>query len=61
MVAFDLAHFHQCENMPDGTIVEQAESTRSAAEIYKNTAMTKADIEHLISMFWPDVRLKRFC
>ena len=45
---------------PDGTTVEQAESTRSAGEIYKNTAMTKADIEHLISMFWPDVRLKRF-
>lgn len=45
---------------PDGTTVEQAESTRSAGEIYENTAMTKADIEHLISMFWPDVRLKRF-
>lgn len=44
----------------DGTSVEQAEFSRSAAEIYADTPMTKADIEHLISMFWPDVRLKRF-
>lgn len=44
----------------DGTRVEQAEPARSAAEIYANTAMDKEDVEHLISMFWPDVRLKRF-
>lgn len=45
---------------PDGSTIEQAESTRSAGEIYADSAMTKDDIEHLISMFWPDVRLKRF-
>lgn len=44
----------------DGTSKEQAESKRPAGEIYADTAMTKGDIEHLISMFWPDVRLKRF-
>lgn len=44
----------------DGTIKEQAEPVRTAGEIYADSAMTKDDIEHLISMFWPDVRLKRF-
>lgn len=44
----------------DGTSKEQAEPTRTAGEIYAQSAMTKDDIEHLISMFWPDVRLKRF-
>lgn len=45
---------------PDGTSGVQAEPTRSSGEIYARSAMTKDDIEHLISMFWPDVRLKRF-
>lgn len=31
-----------------------------AAQAYADAPMTEADIEHLISMFWPDVRLKRF-
>lgn len=44
----------------DGTTTPQAESTRPSSEVYAETAMTKEDIEHLISMFWPDVRLKRF-
>ena len=44
----------------DGTTTPQAESTRPSSEVYADTAMTKEDIEHLISMFWPDVRLKRF-
>lgn len=45
---------------PDGTTSPVAEPTRTAAEIYAQTPMEKAEIEHLISMFWPDVRLKRF-
>lgn len=45
---------------PDGTTVERAESHRSAGDIYADSVMTQDDIEHLISMFWPDVRLKRF-
>lgn len=45
---------------PDGTSVPRAESDRTAAEIYADSTMDKDDIEHLISMFWPDVRLKRF-
>lgn len=31
-----------------------------AAEAYGDAPMSQADIEHLISMFWPDVRLKHF-
>lgn len=32
----------------------------SAAEAYADAPMSKHDVEHLVSMFWPDVRLKRF-
>lgn len=32
----------------------------TAAEAYADAPMSAADIEHLLSMFWPDVRLKRF-
>lgn len=45
---------------PDGTSAPRAEFDRTAGEIYADDAMSKDDIEHLISMFWPDVRLKRF-
>lgn len=31
-----------------------------AYEAYADAPMTKSDVEHLMSMFWPDVRLKRF-
>lgn len=31
-----------------------------AAQAYGDAPMTQADIEHLLSMYWPDVRLKRF-
>ena len=31
-----------------------------ASEAYADAPMESADVEHLISMFWPDVRLKRF-
>lgn len=34
--------------------------TMTAAEAYADAPMTKADIEHLFSMVWPDVRLKRY-
>lgn len=33
---------------------------RSAYEAYGDAPMTRADIEHVLSMFWPDVRLKNF-
>lgn len=33
---------------------------RSAYEAYGDDPMTRADIEHVLSMFWPDVRLKNF-
>ena len=33
---------------------------QTAAQAYADALMTKDDIEHLLSMFWPDVRLKRF-
>lgn len=32
----------------------------TAAQAYSDALMTSDDIEHLLSMFWPDVRLKRF-
>ena len=32
----------------------------TAAEAYADAPMDKADIEHLFSMVWPDVRLKRY-
>lgn len=32
----------------------------TAAEAYADAPMDKADIEHLMSMVWPDVRLKRY-
>lgn len=32
----------------------------TAEEAYADAPMTKDDIEHLLSMFWPDVRLKRY-
>ena len=31
-----------------------------ASEAYADAPMEKRDLEHLMSMFWPDVRLKRF-
>ena len=31
-----------------------------AADAYADAPMSDADVEHLISMFWPDVRLKSF-
>ena len=33
---------------------------QSAYEAYDDAPMTRADIEHVLSMFWPDVRLKNF-
>ncbi|MEE0344496.1 MAG: hypothetical protein UDM08_06905, partial [Eggerthellaceae bacterium] len=32
----------------------------TAAEAYADAPMSTEDIEHLLSMFWPDVRLKHF-
>ena len=34
--------------------------TEPAAEAYGDAPLSGGDVEHLISMFWPDVRLKRF-
>lgn len=31
-----------------------------ASEAYGDAPMTRADVEHVASMFWPDVRLKQF-
>ena len=33
---------------------------QSAYKAYGDAPMTRADIEHVLSMFWPDVRLKNF-
>ena len=34
--------------------------TQSAAEAYADAPLADSDVEHIASMFWPDVRLKRF-
>ena len=34
--------------------------TEPASEAYGDAQLSPSDVEHLISMFWPDVRLKRF-
>lgn len=33
---------------------------KTAAQAYGNAPMSEDDVEHLLSMFWPDVRLKQF-
>lgn len=44
---------------PDGPAIRAMGGT-SAADAYADAPMSRGDIEHLISMFWPDVRFKRF-
>lgn len=44
---------------PDGPALRGFSHT-PASEVYADAPMEKRDIEHLVSMFWPDVRLKRF-
>ncbi|MBO7675232.1 MAG: hypothetical protein J6S63_09530 [Atopobiaceae bacterium] len=34
--------------------------TQPAADAYADAPLSGGDVEHLVSMFWPDVRLKRF-
>ena len=46
-------------NDPDSPSLRAAYDT-PAAEVYADAPMGEADLEHLMSMFWPDVRLKRF-
>lgn len=44
---------------PDGPAL-RAFFDEPASAAYADAPMSKADVEHLVSMFWPDVRLKRF-
>jgi glutamate--cysteine ligase len=44
---------------PEGPTLRAAYET-PAQEVYADAPMSQADVEHLLSMFWPDVRLKRF-
>ncbi len=44
---------------PDGPAIRAVGDT-PAGEVYADAPMSRGDIEHLISMFWPDVRFKRF-
>jgi glutamate--cysteine ligase len=46
-------------NDPDGPSMRPGYDTPSA-DLYVDAPMSKDDLEHLISMFWPDVRLKKF-
>ena len=38
----------------------RADEGKAAADLYADAPMSKDDVEHVLSMFWPDVRLKRF-
>ncbi len=38
----------------------KATGDKTAAQAYSDIEMTQKDIEHLFSMFWPDVRLKQY-
>ena len=44
---------------PDGKVL-RPDGGKTAAEIYADAPMEEGDIEHLMSMFWPDVRVKHF-
>lgn len=44
---------------PDGPWLRSV-AGQTAAEAYADAPMSEDDVEHLLSMFWPDVRLKRF-
>lgn len=44
---------------PQGPALREANGL-TAAEAYADAPMSTVDIEHLLSMFWPDVRLKHF-
>lgn len=46
-------------NDPEGPSL-RADGGKTAAELYADAPMSAEDIEHVMSMFWPDVRLKRF-
>ncbi len=39
---------------------ERGTGATPAREVYADTPMTTEDVEHLLSMIWPDVRLKRY-
>lgn len=40
-----------------GTLIQ---TTKSAGEIYKNKEMTLEEVEHVLSMVFPDIRLKKY-
>lgn len=44
---------------PDGPAMRRVDG-QSAAEAYADAPMSRADVEQLLSMFWPDVRLKHY-
>ncbi len=44
----------------DGATTTYPAYTTPARNVYADAPMSRADVEHLLSMFWPDVRLKRF-
>lgn len=39
---------------------EHATGSALASEVYAGAAMTQDDVEHVLGMVWPDVRLKRY-
>lgn len=50
---------HPCILVPDGDKMRYTGET-PVKEIYREQEMTDEDIEHVLSMFFPDIRLKNF-
>ena len=50
---------HTSSDNKSGLELEYVGNT-PAYEAYSTSPMTQTDVEHLLSMFWPDVRLKNF-
>ena len=44
---------------PDGPALRSM-AGKTATQAYADAPMSEADVRHLLSMFWPDVRLKQF-
>ena len=57
---FDTSPIFVPRRTADGSVATHPAYTTPARDVYANAPMAREDVEHLLSMFWPDVRLKKF-
>ena len=57
---FDTSPVFVPRHAADGSVTTHPAYTTPAREVYAAAPMSREDVEHLLSMFWPDVRLKKF-